>query len=66
MSWIRPSDGRFWVITEAFLRRALKMLAFVPSARARSYWWGISRFSPKNRFHLTFLRGDDGIRPYPQ
>jgi len=48
------------------LRQALKKTAFVPARRVPSHWWGNSGVPPTGTFHLTFLRGDDGIRPYPE
>jgi hypothetical protein len=47
------------------LRRALKEFGFIWSVPTPSYWWAKNGSSPGGSLHLTFLRGDDGIRPYP-
>ena len=47
------------------LQQALKDFAFIWSVPNSSYWWAKDGRSPGNRSHLTFLRGDEGILPYP-
>lgn len=47
------------------LRRALRQFGSIWAGPTRSYWWANSGASPGTSLHLTFLRGDDGIRPYP-
>lgn len=47
------------------LRHALTRLAFVPLRKIHSYWWSKNATLPAGMVHLTFMRGDDGIRPYP-
>jgi len=47
------------------LRRALKQFGFIWSVSTPSYWWAKNGRSRGDKFHLTFLRGDDGIVPYP-
>jgi Acetyltransferase (GNAT) family len=48
-----------------FLQRALEGLGFVWSSLSPSYWWPKNGNVPDGKLHMTFLRGDDGIRPYP-
>ena len=48
-----------------FLRRALKRGGFIRSAVNPTFWCAKNRTLVQGNFHLTFLRGDDGIRPYP-
>jgi len=47
-----------------FLQRALEEVGFIWSTPTPGYWWANGASVPES-FHLTFLRGDDGIRPYP-
>jgi hypothetical protein len=47
------------------LRRALRRFGSIWAGQTRSYWWANGGSPPGSTRHLTFLRGDDGIRPYP-
>jgi hypothetical protein len=49
-----------------FLRPALKKAGFIGTGLTPAYWWAKNKSPVHGNFHLTFLRGDDGIRPYPE
>ena len=50
----------------AFLRQALKTSGFIRSGSNLVYCWGKNGNRLQGTHHLTFLRGDDAIRPYPE
>jgi hypothetical protein len=49
-----------------FLRRALRRKGFIWSGSHPVYCWVKNGNPPQGDCHLTFLRGDDAIRPYPE
>jgi len=49
-----------------FLRQALKRSGFIYSGSTPAHWWSKDGNRLQGNFHLTFLRVDDAIRPYPQ
>jgi hypothetical protein len=48
------------------LCQALKDCGFMRPVPASVYWWAKNGMSPGSNLHLTFLRGDDGVLPYPE
>jgi Acetyltransferase (GNAT) family len=48
------------------LCQALKDCGFLRPIPAPVYWWAKNGMSPGSDLHLTFLRGDDGVLPYPE
>jgi hypothetical protein len=49
-----------------FLRPALRRLGFIGTGLTPAYWWAKDQAPVHGNLHLTFLRGDDAIRPYPE
>lgn len=58
------ADAAEFRVTCPFLRRALWQFGSIWAGSTRSYWWAKNGGLPGNSLHLTFLRGDDGIRSY--
>jgi hypothetical protein len=48
------------------LSQALKDCGFMRPVPASVHWWAKDGVSPGSNLHLTFLRGDDGVLPYPE
>ncbi len=48
------------------LRRALEAHGFIATGQTATYWFSSTIQAPVGSTHLTFLRGDDAIRPYPE
>jgi hypothetical protein len=59
----RGADVALFRASCPILRRALRAFGAVWSSPNRTYWWAKNGDSPGGNLHLTFLRGDDGIRP---
>lgn len=48
------------------LCQALKDCGFMRPVPASVHWWAKDGMLPGSNLHLTFLRGDDGVLPYPE
>jgi hypothetical protein len=60
----QAADAVEFRATCPLLRRALRQFGSIWAGSTPSYWWAKNAGLPGNSLHLTFLRGDDGIRPY--
>ena len=51
--------------TCSIICKSLKMTGFLERSQSPVFWWSRDKKVPEGTIRLTWLRGDDGIEPYP-